>query len=167
MKPRNHDLGCMVTGTHLFQHKRRRFAGDLLDKYNRRRSAAWYWRQVLIGIVTSCASGIRHHRRRATQARRHSAWACFVRHQPSRRPREWVDCSIAQPQTSQRCALDQRRILARRGLLEWALFNRISSSASFITWLQCVDLRLLESFSPGFPKTSTTAALGSAVSAPV
>ena len=58
----------MVTGTHLFQYKRRRFAGDLLDKYNRRRPAGWYWRQVLIGIVNSCASQVRHHRRLATQA---------------------------------------------------------------------------------------------------
>jgi hypothetical protein len=43
-------------------------AGDLLEEYNRRRSAAWYWRQVLIGIVTSCASEVRHHRLLATQA---------------------------------------------------------------------------------------------------
>ena len=43
-------------------------AGDLLVEYNRRRSAAWYWRRVLIGTVTSCASEIPHHRRRATQA---------------------------------------------------------------------------------------------------
>jgi len=37
-------------------------------EYNRRCSAASYWRRVLIGTVTSCASEIPHHRRRATQA---------------------------------------------------------------------------------------------------
>lgn len=37
--------------------------------------------------------------------------------QPSRRPLEWVHRSM--PQASQRCALDQRRNLAQRGLLEW------------------------------------------------
>lgn len=119
-------------------------AGDLLEAYNRRRSAAWYWRQVLIGTETSCASEMPHHRRRSNSggcnhlggwlrscrarstagsrvfhARRLSAWACFVRHQPSRRPLEWVDRSITQPQASQRRALDQRRNLAQRGLLEW------------------------------------------------
>lgn len=43
-------------------------AGDLLEEYSRRRSAAWYWRQVLIGIVSSCYSQVRHHRLLATQA---------------------------------------------------------------------------------------------------
>lgn len=43
-------------------------AGDLLEEYNRRRSAAWYWRQVLTGIVSNCASEVRHHRLLATQA---------------------------------------------------------------------------------------------------
>jgi hypothetical protein len=37
-------------------------AGDLLEEFNRGRSAAWYWRQVLMAIVVGCASEVRHRR---------------------------------------------------------------------------------------------------------
>ena len=72
-----------MTGTHLLQLKTTALCGDLLEEYNRRRPAAWYWRRALIGTVTSCANAARrafdlakakdmrelpHHRRRATQA---------------------------------------------------------------------------------------------------
>ena len=43
-------------------------AGDLLEEFNRRRSAAWYWRQVLVAIVVGCASEVRRHGVLATRA---------------------------------------------------------------------------------------------------
>src|SRR5215831_2947059 len=36
-------------------------AGDLHEEFHRGRSAAWYWRQVLMAIVVGCASDVRHH----------------------------------------------------------------------------------------------------------
>lgn len=43
-------------------------AGDLLEEFNRGRSAAWYWRQALVAIVVGCASEVRHHRVLAARA---------------------------------------------------------------------------------------------------
>jgi len=43
-------------------------AGDLLEEFNRGRSAAWYWRQVLVAIVVGCATEVRHHRGLAARA---------------------------------------------------------------------------------------------------
>lgn len=43
-------------------------AGDLLEEFHRRGSAAWYWRQVLVAIVAGCASEVRHHRALAVRA---------------------------------------------------------------------------------------------------
>jgi hypothetical protein len=43
-------------------------AGDLLEEFNRGRSAAWYWRQVLVAIVVGCASEVGHHRGLAARA---------------------------------------------------------------------------------------------------
>ena len=43
-------------------------AGDLLEEFNRGRSAAWYWRQVLVAIVVGCTSEVRHHRGLAARA---------------------------------------------------------------------------------------------------
>lgn len=42
--------------------------GDLLEEFNRGRSAAWYWRQVLVAIVVGCASEVRHHGMLAARA---------------------------------------------------------------------------------------------------
>lgn len=36
-------------------------AGDLMEQFNRGRSAAWYWRQVLAAIAVGCTSDVRHH----------------------------------------------------------------------------------------------------------
>jgi hypothetical protein len=36
--------------------------GDLMEEFNQRRSAAWYWRQVLAAILVGWASEVRHHR---------------------------------------------------------------------------------------------------------
>lgn len=36
-------------------------AGDLLEQFQQRRSAVWYWRQVMMAIVTGCATEIRRH----------------------------------------------------------------------------------------------------------
>jgi hypothetical protein len=36
-------------------------AGDLMEQFNRGRSAAWYWRQVLVAIAVGCISDVRHH----------------------------------------------------------------------------------------------------------
>ena len=44
------------------------FAGDLLEEFNRGRSAAWYWRQVLVAIIVGCASEVPHHRVLAARA---------------------------------------------------------------------------------------------------
>ena len=35
--------------------------GDLMEQYQRRRSAAWYWRQVLTAIVVGVVHDMRHH----------------------------------------------------------------------------------------------------------
>jgi hypothetical protein len=35
--------------------------GDLVEEYGRRRSNAWYWRQVLTAIVMSCCEELRAH----------------------------------------------------------------------------------------------------------
>lgn len=43
-------------------------AGDLMEQFNRGRSAAWYWRQVLLAIVVGCAREVRHHRVLALRA---------------------------------------------------------------------------------------------------
>jgi hypothetical protein len=43
-------------------------AGDLLEEFNRGRSAAWYWRQVLVAIIAGCAGEVRHHRVLAARA---------------------------------------------------------------------------------------------------
>ncbi len=43
-------------------------AGDLLEEFNKGRSAAWYWRQALVAIVVGCASEVRHHRVLAARA---------------------------------------------------------------------------------------------------
>lgn len=43
-------------------------AGDLLEEFHRGRSAAWYWRQVLMAIVVGCASEAGHHRVLAIRA---------------------------------------------------------------------------------------------------
>jgi hypothetical protein len=43
-------------------------AGDLLEEFHRRRSAAWYWRQVLAAIVFGYISDVRHHRVMAIRA---------------------------------------------------------------------------------------------------
>ena len=43
-------------------------AGDLHEEFNRGRSAAWYWRQVLVAIVVGCATDMRHHRGLAARA---------------------------------------------------------------------------------------------------
>ncbi|MGA9623048.1 MAG: hypothetical protein WBQ65_01150 [Bryobacteraceae bacterium] len=43
-------------------------AGDLLEEFNKGRSAAWYWRQALVAIVAGCASEVRHHRVLAARA---------------------------------------------------------------------------------------------------
>jgi hypothetical protein len=36
--------------------------GDLCEEYQRRRSAAWYWRQVLIAMAVGCFQEIRDHK---------------------------------------------------------------------------------------------------------
>ena len=43
-------------------------AGDLLEEFNQRRSAAWYWRQVLAAIVAGFLSEVRRHRMLAIRA---------------------------------------------------------------------------------------------------
>jgi hypothetical protein len=43
-------------------------AGDLLEEFNRGRSAAWYWRQVLVAIFVGCTSEVSHHRVLAARA---------------------------------------------------------------------------------------------------
>jgi hypothetical protein len=43
-------------------------AGDLLEEFNKGRSAAWYWRQALVAIIVGCASEVRHHRVLAARA---------------------------------------------------------------------------------------------------
>jgi len=43
-------------------------AGDLLEEFNRGRSAAWYWRQVLVAIVVGCTGEVRRHRVLAARA---------------------------------------------------------------------------------------------------
>lgn len=43
-------------------------AGDLLEEFNQRRSAAWYWRQVLVAVLVGFASEVRHHRVLAIRA---------------------------------------------------------------------------------------------------
>lgn len=43
-------------------------AGNLLEEFNKGRSAAWYWRQALVAIVAGCASEVRHHRVLAARA---------------------------------------------------------------------------------------------------
>jgi hypothetical protein len=36
-------------------------AGDLLEEFTQRRSAAWYWRQVLLAIVVGFGKEVRIH----------------------------------------------------------------------------------------------------------
>jgi hypothetical protein len=43
-------------------------AGDLLEEFNRGRSAAWYWRQALAAIVVGCATEAHRHRGLAARA---------------------------------------------------------------------------------------------------
>jgi hypothetical protein len=43
-------------------------AGDLMEQFNRGRSAAWYSRQVLLAIVVGCSREVRHHRVLAIRA---------------------------------------------------------------------------------------------------
>jgi hypothetical protein len=43
-------------------------AGDLLEEFNRGRSATWYWRQVLGAIIVGCTTEVRHHRVLAARA---------------------------------------------------------------------------------------------------
>jgi hypothetical protein len=35
--------------------------GDLLEEFSQRRSAAWYWRQVLVAILVGFGKTVRHH----------------------------------------------------------------------------------------------------------
>ena len=37
-------------------------AGDLIEEYAQGRSAAWYWRQVLIAVLIGCVSQVRRHK---------------------------------------------------------------------------------------------------------
>lgn len=37
-------------------------AGDLIEEYVQGRSAAWYWRQVLIAVLIGCVSQVRRHK---------------------------------------------------------------------------------------------------------
>lgn len=152
-------------------------AGDLLEAYNRRRSAAWYWRQVLIGTETSCASEMPHHRRRATQAVV-ITWAAgygavvlgrrlvveFFTHGVSQLGLALCVINLLGALLSGLIvALRNRRhrnavlltsaeTLPNAGYWNGALLNRISSSVSFIAWWQYLDLRSVDSFSPVFPK---------------
>ena len=48
--------------------------------------------------------------------------------------------------------LTSAKTLPNAGYWNGALLNRISSSVSFITWWQYLDLRSVDSFSPVFPK---------------
>ena len=61
-----------VLATWLLEHARFRttdvIAGDLLEEFNRGRSAAWYWRQALVAIIVGCASEVRRHRVLAARA---------------------------------------------------------------------------------------------------
>ena len=43
-------------------------AGDLQEEFHRGRSAAWYWRQVVLAIAAGWASEVRHHRVLAARA---------------------------------------------------------------------------------------------------
>ena len=49
-------LGCLGCGPAIES-----LAGDLVEEYHHGRSAGWYWRQVLAGIVTSFAQELRRH----------------------------------------------------------------------------------------------------------
>jgi hypothetical protein len=48
--------------------RRESLVGDLLEQYPRRRSAVWYWRQVLAAIVGSVARDLSAHKRLAVRA---------------------------------------------------------------------------------------------------
>jgi hypothetical protein len=48
--------------------RRESLLGDLIEQYPRRRSAAWYWRQVVTAIVTSVATDISAHKLLAVRA---------------------------------------------------------------------------------------------------
>ena len=37
-------------------------AGDLAEEYQRGRSVAWYWRQVIVAILVGCGNEIRTHK---------------------------------------------------------------------------------------------------------
>src|SRR5215472_15170633 len=37
-------------------------AGDLIEEYAQGRSAAWYWRQVLIAVLIGCSNQVRRHK---------------------------------------------------------------------------------------------------------
>src|SRR5712691_6003169 len=43
-------------------------AGDLMEEYQRRRSPAWYWKQVLIAIAAGAGHDIRVHKLLAVRA---------------------------------------------------------------------------------------------------
>lgn len=48
--------------------RRDSLVGDLLEQYAQRRSAAWYWRQVVTAIAVSAARDISAHKRLAVRA---------------------------------------------------------------------------------------------------
>jgi hypothetical protein len=48
--------------------KRESLIGDLAEQYRRGRSAAWYWRQVLVAVLVSTTRDIRGHKLAAVRA---------------------------------------------------------------------------------------------------
>jgi hypothetical protein len=53
-------------------------AGDLLERFQERRSTWWYWRQVIVALVVGPWQEIRTHKLRAARAVCIGAVACFL-----------------------------------------------------------------------------------------
>jgi hypothetical protein len=53
------------------------FTGDLVEEYRRGRSAAWYWRQVLIAVIIGCGKQIGRHKLLALRAVL-TGWAAWM-----------------------------------------------------------------------------------------
>jgi hypothetical protein len=52
-------------------------AGDLVEEYQRGRTAAWYWRQVLVAIFVGCGNEVRTHKLLAVRAVI-TGWAALI-----------------------------------------------------------------------------------------
>jgi hypothetical protein len=60
-----------------FGNRNEVLAGDLVEEYQRGRTVAWYWRQVLVAILVGCGNEIRTHKLLTVRALI-TGWAALI-----------------------------------------------------------------------------------------